>query len=216
MDTTLAITSIVVINFLAWLSPGPNMVLVISTSVQHGRVHGFAVAAGLAGASLLWASLAMLGVAVLFRHAPSLVTALKLVGVAYLSWLGIKLLRSAFRDASAADLQWRPPSPSGASFLTGFLVSMTNPNAAFFFGSILSAFVPADSSVAFKVFVVVLCGALGLVLHGVTALVFSSPMIVRGSNLAKAKINVLFGVVLIWLAGLVAYDLVFAAYPVLN
>jgi threonine/homoserine/homoserine lactone efflux protein len=148
---------------------------------------------------------------VLFRHAPSLVIALKLVGAGYLGWLGIKLLRSAFREGSGANLQQRPPSPLGASFLTGFLVSMTNPNAAFFFGSILSAFVPAESSVMFKVFVVVLCGVLGLVLHGVTALAFSSPVIVRGFNLARGKINGVFGVVLVGLSGLVVYDLVIAA-----
>lgn len=66
-DTAAVLASIILVNVLAWLTPGPNMLAVMSAAMAHGRRAGLMTGFGLAAAATIWAALAMLGVAVLFE-----------------------------------------------------------------------------------------------------------------------------------------------------
>ena len=99
-----------------------------------------------------------------------------------------------------ADLRGRK------AFVTGFLVSATNPKAALFFGSILTAFVPVGASTELLAGIVVLCGVFAVAGHTVTATVFSTAVVVRAFTRAQRAITALFGVVFAGLGLGVAYD----------
>lgn len=208
-DTLVSVAAIIAVNFAAWITPGPNMIAVISAAVSAGRRAGLATGLGLALGAVIWAGLALAGVTVLFEIFPDVALALRLLGAAYLFWLGLRALRaSVANDCSAMN-------PKGAlvgqgvlqgAFLTGLSVSLTNPKAALFFGSILTAFVPPAATDAYLVGVVALCGLLAVCFHSTTAFVFSTPFAIQRFNASRRRITAGFGMVFSGLGLAVAYD----------
>ena len=205
MDLTAALGGIVLVNVLAWITPGPNMLAVMAASLEHGRRHGIATGFGLAAAALVWAMLSVLGVAVVFDLFPRAVVALKLVGALYLVWLGVRSLKTAVTQRDSIVVSAQPERRIVQSARSGFLISMTNPKAALFFSSVMTAFIPGTAPDWFLVLVVVLCWALAVVLHAVTATVFSTALALRIFTRAKRWISAAFGVVFLGLGGTVAY-----------
>ena len=88
------IAAILLVDFLALISPGPNFVLTTSAAVSKSRRHAVWTASGIAMGSLCWAAAAALGIASVFEALPVLGFVLKVLGIAYLIYLGSKLLRS--------------------------------------------------------------------------------------------------------------------------
>lgn len=121
------------------LTPGPNSLLVLT----HGALHGqrktlFTVAGGALGFLLLIA-LSMLGIGAVLQTSANALTVLKLVGGAYLVWLGIQLWR-----APPVQLQGHVTSKDsrGATmFRQGLLTAISNPKALLFYGAFLPQFI---------------------------------------------------------------------------
>ena len=61
---------ILIVNLLGWITPGPNMLAVMSASLSHGRAQGLKLALGLSIGATLWAGLAVAGAATLFGLFP--------------------------------------------------------------------------------------------------------------------------------------------------
>jgi threonine/homoserine/homoserine lactone efflux protein len=208
-DTLVSVAAIVAVNFAAWITPGPNMIAVISAAVTAGRRAGLATGMGLALGAVIWAGLALAGVTVLFEIFPNVALTLRLLGAAYLFWLGLKALQAAVADDCNA---LHPTGPLAGqdvlkgAFLTGLSVSLTNPKAALFFGSILTAFVPPAATDVYLVGVVALCGLLAVCFHSTTAFVFSTPFAIQKFNAARRRITAGFGMVISGLGLAVAYD----------
>jgi threonine/homoserine/homoserine lactone efflux protein len=205
MELLAALGAIVLVNILAWITPGPNMIAVMAASLEHGRRHGIATGFGLAGAAFLWALLAVLGVTVLFELFPRAVVALKLAGALYLIWLGLRSLKSAMDTSGEIALSAPSERRMTQSVRNGFLVSMTNPKAALFFGSVMTAFIPGSAPDWFMALVVMLCGVLAAMLHAVTATVFSTAVAVRIFSGVRRWISAVFGVMFLGLGGSVAF-----------
>jgi len=203
-ELVLSIAAIIAVNFAAWITPGPNMIAVISAAVSSGRRAGITTGLGLSLGAVIWAGLALAGVTALFEIFPGIALALRLLGASYLLWLGLKALRAAAANDCGALQQTKRTSHS--AFLTGLSVSLTNPKAALFFGSILTAFVPAGASDAYLLGVVVLCGVLAVCFHSTTAFLFSTPFAIRKFNAASRQITAGFGIVFSGLGLTVAYD----------
>jgi hypothetical protein len=87
---------------LAIMSPGPNVLAVIGTSMSVGRNAGIALALGVAAGSFGWAFLAAVGLSALLASYAHALTAIKIAGGVYLLWLAYKAFRSA---ASAHDIE---------------------------------------------------------------------------------------------------------------
>ena len=85
--------------------PGPDTAIVIATAVNAGRRAAVRAAFGIAVGLLFWGAAASLGVAALLRTSAEVYTVFRIVCVAYLLWLAIGALRSAFRRHVRA----RPP-----------------------------------------------------------------------------------------------------------
>ena len=93
--------SIAGVFLLACLSPGPVWVVITSTSITVSRKAGVMTGMGVAGATLTWATSAMLGLGLLAQPA-WLTVAIKLAGAAYLVWIGCRMILGARRPAPAA------------------------------------------------------------------------------------------------------------------
>ncbi len=206
METALVLLGVLAVNLLGWITPGPNMIAVMNASLTHGRRHGIYTGLGLSAAALLWTLLAVFGVTALFELFPLFVFWLKLAGAGYLLWLGYRSLRAAFHNRGGRFQLQGSGMRGRQAFLTGFLVSATNPKAAFFFGSILTAFVPQGASTGMLAAIVTICLAVAIVGHSITATVFSTRLAVGLFDRFKRGISAVFGVIFGGLGLAVAYD----------
>lgn len=130
----------------AYLIPGPDMVLILHTGALQGRSQALAVAIGLALARATHVFLAAVGLAALLRTAPWAFEVVRVAGAAYLIWLGLGVLRSR-------SLQPEGPRPSsnesGRSMsqaaVRGFLTNLLNPKALLFCSVLLPQFVRSEN-----------------------------------------------------------------------
>ena len=123
--------------------PGPNVLLIVATSLSHGRRSGLATVAGSTCAMALQLGIAALGTVWLAAFLAEAFGILKWLGVVYLVYLGVGRLRIALSERAEETAVL----PSGrGSFWRGFIVSLTNPKTILFFGAFLPQFVSPDLS----------------------------------------------------------------------
>lgn len=129
-------------TFLISAMPGPNMLHVMTQSMRHGFRRAAFTMAGCMLALLMLFGLSAMGMSALLAALPQLLTAIKLVGAAYLVWIGIKAWRDDSPpidiDAAGADAVKRTPC---GLFRQGFLISVSNPKALIFAAAFFPQFV---------------------------------------------------------------------------
>lgn len=146
-----------VVSAVVICTPGPDTALTIRNAVTGGRRGGTWTAAGVATGQLAWTVAASLGVASLLRASQPAFLALRMIGVAYLLYLGVQSLRAAWsKTAKPLDTAAVPGRPARA-YRQGLLNNLANPKMAAFFVSLLPQFVPSHASHA-----AALAGFLGL------------------------------------------------------
>jgi len=128
----------VVASLLLIVTPGQDMILVMSRSIAQGAGAGVATAAGVSVGLVGHTFLATLGLGALLRTSEWLFVALKLVGAAYLLYLGLGLLRTRHGSLAIGALSRRP---LGKLFLDGALSNLSNPKIAVFYFAFLPQFV---------------------------------------------------------------------------
>ncbi len=190
------------------LLPGPNSVYVMTVASRWGVAAGYRGAAGIFVGDAILMVLSASGVASLLRSTPELFMALKYAGAAYLCWLGLGLLRAAWRmwrsrgdaghdtrdeardgagngAANGTDRGDRapataPPADGARPFRTALLVSLMNPKAILFFVSFFIQFVSPDYPYPALSFLI-----LGAVVQ-VCSVLYLSALIYGGARLARA------------------------------
>ncbi|NJC68553.1 leucine efflux protein LeuE [Planosporangium thailandense] len=136
------------------LLPGPNSMYVLSVAARRGVRAGYAGACGVFIGDAVLMTLSAAGVASLLRAEPALFTIVKYAGAGYLCWIGVNMLRAAWR-------RWRRPAPVSPApartettvvtasqvaeerdpFRRALVVSLLNPKAILFFVSFFIQFV---------------------------------------------------------------------------
>jgi threonine/homoserine/homoserine lactone efflux protein len=159
----------IVASLVLILTPGQDMVLVVTRSVSRGARAGVATAAGVSTGLVAHTLLATLGLGAVLRASEPLFVALKLVGAAYLLYLGVSMLRARNVDFAAGDTAPRSPR---RLFADGAISNVSNPKIAIFYLAFLPQFVAADAArPAATVFVLGLAfAALTFVVKGPMAL----------------------------------------------
>ncbi|AWN47490.1 RhtB family transporter [Methylobacterium terrae] len=145
------------------VTPGPGLFYVAARSLAGGRAEGVASSLGTGLGGLVHVLAGSLGVSAVVLASAEWFTALKLVGAAYLVWIGARTLRAARQGGPAAMKAGAPPLGAGRAFREGVLVEALNPKTAAFFLAFVPQFVdPAAGSVALQ-FVVL--GAVSVILN---------------------------------------------------
>lgn len=120
------------------LSPGPDMLYVITRGMAHGRKAGMLSAVGVVCGILVHTTAAAFGLTLILQTSALAFLIVKIVGAVYLVYLGIK----AWREKSTFQLQASAPTAtSGALFWQGVLSNVLNPKIAIFFLAFLPQFV---------------------------------------------------------------------------
>jgi threonine/homoserine/homoserine lactone efflux protein len=128
-------------------TPGPDTALTIRNSIVGGRRGGVRTAAGIAAGQLVWTVAASIGIAGLLQASQPVFVALKIVGAAYLVFLGAQLIVAAVRGRKSKaerDIRSAELGPWSA-VRQGFISNLANPKMAAFFLSLLPQFVRAPS-----------------------------------------------------------------------
>ncbi|MCH7816601.1 MAG: LysE family translocator [Proteobacteria bacterium] len=120
--------------------PGPNVLVIVSTSLLAGNVRGLQTVAGICLAMIIQLIVAAVGTNWFLSSLTEGLYWLKWLGAIYLLFIGINALYHFFRKTST-------PSPSAlGSMQRGFWVSLTNPKTILFFSAFLPQFVVANAS----------------------------------------------------------------------
>lgn len=120
------------------LTPGPTMLMCMTTSLNHGARKAMTSAAGSVSAVLGVMLLSALGLGALLAASETAFTVAKVVGATYLIYLGIKTFRS---DAAVLRSdEGMTETPRRSFFLQGFLVGASNPKAVLFFAAFFPQF----------------------------------------------------------------------------
>lgn len=126
------------------VAPGPSFAVMVNQSLRNGRLGGLAAVLGNASGLVFWASASVFGLTALIRTSEFAFLALKVVGAAYLCWLGLRtLVRSR---ATAADDPVVMRTGGGGrltAFRTGMVTNLANPKAAVLYLALLPQFLPA-------------------------------------------------------------------------
>ncbi|WP_230271924.1 MULTISPECIES: LysE family transporter [unclassified Deinococcus] len=129
--------------------PGPDVLLVSQTALARTRRAALLAGLGVVLGISVWASLALLGIGLLFEAFPWVHGVIRVAGGLYLLWMGYSLWRSSARpDTQVAPVQ--APLSDLAALRAGFLTNIANPKAAVFFGSVFSGVLGTDAGSGVK------------------------------------------------------------------
>lgn len=120
--------------------PSASVALVVARSALLGTPHGAAVAAGIVLGDLTFVALVMLGLTVIAETLGSLLVVIRYLGAAYLLWLGVSLWRARPKEPFAVAVEGQRGSFL-TSFLAGFLLTLGDIKAIFFYLSLLPLFI---------------------------------------------------------------------------
>lgn len=128
------------------LTPGPNMIYLISRSISQGRAAGLVSLGGVALGFIFYMICAAFGLTALMMAVPYAYDALRIAGVLYLLWMAWQSVRPGGR--SPFQLKELPRHSPRKLFLMGFLTNLLNPKIAIVYLSLLPQFInPAHGSV---------------------------------------------------------------------
>jgi leucine efflux protein len=179
-DLTTYVIGVIVIVLL----PGPNSLYVLSVAAQRGTMQGFRGACGVFVGDTVLMTLAATGAAGLLKANPMLFALIKYAGGAYLTWLGIVMLRGGLRGwrsrGQAVPEASVPQMALSRPFSRALAISLMNPKAILFFLSFFVQFV--NPSYPYPALTFLLLGA---ILQFFSAL-YLSTLIVTGTRLAQA------------------------------
>lgn len=126
------------------LTPGPDILTVLTRSVTQGRAAGFAATLGFATGLIAHTTAAALGLALLLKQSPGAYFAVRIGGVAYLLYLAARML--AARDPVSLDQSAAPARALGRIYTQSILMNILNPKVTLFFLSMLPQFIDRRGS----------------------------------------------------------------------
>ena len=129
------------VSLLLAVTPGPDMAVVTKNALTHGRRGVVLTTTGIALALSIWVTATAIGLSAVLRASGELLFVLKLVGAAYLAYLGIRSLLESRQRPADLLAGTPPPAPAHAIFRQGFLSALSNPKLGVFFVTFLPQFV---------------------------------------------------------------------------
>jgi RhtB (resistance to homoserine/threonine) family protein len=193
MSIALSLVSVAALWTLAVATPGPNFFVVARIAAGQSRAAGLRAAMGIGVGTAIWGAAGFFGVHALFAAAPWLYAGLKLLGGAYLIFLGARLLwrsrLSAEKDRARAD-----HARAGLSaFQLGLVTNLANPKSALFVASVFAAAMPTHPPLTLGLAAIALMVALSLSWYALVACLFTTHRIAAAYERGRRWIDRIAG-----------------------
>ena len=138
------------------ITPGNDTILTMKNSLAGGRAAGLATTAGIICGCLVHASFSALGISIILVKSAELFNAVKILGAAYLIFLGVKGLWSLWRSRGEVEDATTTIARNGKSakraFVEGLMTNVLNPKVAVFYLSFLPQFISPEDDVISRSF----------------------------------------------------------------
>ncbi|MBU3006099.1 LysE family translocator [Paraglaciecola arctica] len=198
MDLNNIITFITVATLLV-ISPGPNGFLIAKTVPLSGHKAGFANVGGFVAAFYVHGTLSIFGISILLVQSAVAFTVFKMLGAAYLIWIGIKAIRNALNQTTTTSIESPNETQKKVSirnaFLEGFVTNALNPKVSIFYLAAFPQFISLEGN-AFSAYALVTA-------HSLVNLIWFSIMVLALSRVKNAANSAKFKTWLNSITGLV-------------
>lgn len=200
MDLHNIITFIAVATLLV-ISPGPNGFLIAKTVPMSGQKAGFANVGGFVAAFYVHGTLSIFGISILLVQSAIAFTLFKMLGAAYLIWIGIKSIRSAINQKAITNISLPKEKQKKISihnaFFEGFVTNVLNPKVSMFYLAAFPQFISLESN-AFSAYSLVSAHALvNFIWFSIMVLALSRVKSISNSARFKKWLHSITGVVFI-------------------
>jgi len=204
-DTLPLLLSVALLWSAAVAAPGPNLFVVMGASLTNGRPTAMTVTLGMALGAGVWGLAGFFSIHALFTAAPWLYLILKLVGAAYLIWLGAALLLRSFRPE---PLQALPPPPMSAApaLRIGLVTSLANPRTALSTASLFATILPADPPVLLGVSAVTLMVGIAAAWYAFVVFALTTAMVRSAFHRVRRWIDRIAGIAIMGFGAKLALD----------
>jgi RhtB (resistance to homoserine/threonine) family protein len=142
----------VITGVLLNLAPGQDTFYIVGRSLAQGTRIGIVSALGINAGSIVHTFAAAIGLSAILAASASAFTVLKLVGAAYLVYLGVRMLVAS--SAASSPTGTLPARSSWTAFRQGMLTNLLNPKVALFFLAFMPQFIDAQSTTKVLAFLV--------------------------------------------------------------
>lgn len=200
MSSIVILLSIVGTVLVGAMSPGPSFVLVSHTAIIRSRQAGLAAALGMGVGGAVFALLALAGLNALLMRVEWAYLLFKLLGGAYLAYLGVRIWRGASLPLPPERGERKKQSEGiWRSFFIGAATQLSNPKTALVYGSIFAAFLPASPEAWLFTALPLAVFLVEAGWYAVVALVFSAERPRAAYGRAKHVVDRIAGAVLVGL-----------------
>lgn len=143
------------------LVPGPNVTLIIANSIRHGARAGLANVVGTQAGLTIMIAIVGVGLTSLMEGIGHWFEWVRLLGAAYLIWIGVQM----FRSKGVLNPDGTARRPRGGFFLQGLVVALSNPKTLIFFGAFFPQFIDPAGNHAVQI---IIMGATAMVCAAVS------------------------------------------------
>lgn len=195
------VMAFVAVAALLVISPGPNGFLIARTVPVAGQRAGMANITGFVAAFYVHGTLSIFGLSLILVQSAHAFLVLKLVGAAYLIWIGVKALWAAFRRNEPAAAV--TPTEKGkavslrVAFVEGFLTNMLNPKVSLFYLAAFPQFIDVSDHATSAYILVSAHALVNLIWFSALVLMLSRVKRVTSSARFKQWLNAMTGAVFI-------------------
>ncbi|ATC58807.1 LysE family translocator [Vibrio anguillarum] len=197
------------VHFMALLSPGPDVALVVQNATRYGRKTGVFIALGLSCGIVIHSLLSLTGISYLVHQQPALFAMVQLASGGYLFYLGLGALKSIYTT-------WRSPQAVGVNnerdklienqrqaFSLGFITNIFNPKALVFFISLMSSLVPVGMSFSGKGIALLILWGLSFMWFSTLAWMLSTARLQKRLQSLTVYIDAVCGIIFTLIGGLI-------------
>lgn len=121
------------------VSPGPDILYVMTQSISNGKKFGIATAAGLVSGILVHTTLIALGISAVLKQSEMVFTTIKILGACYLLWIAFQIYKAP--ASITFSKEGGPQKSVRALFKQGFIMNVLNPKVTLFFLAFFPGFI---------------------------------------------------------------------------
>lgn len=165
--------TVAIVHFLAVVSPGPDFIMITRSSLIYSKRTGFYSAIGLGLGILVHVTYCLIGIGFIIAQSIILFSAIKLLGAAYLIYIGYKSLTAKSMHQKQEETTAKKDLDKFAAIRLGFITNVTNPKATLFFLSLFTVVIKPNTPLFVKSLMGVEMAFVTFVWFAFIALIFS-------------------------------------------